>query len=357
MWIPGPNWLVDSESDNPVPAAKFKWDPLLQNYSSTLESYWINAIGIDSSSFQYIWFDYDIKLDNATISSTEYLTVEVWDSTNWIPALEYPNNGGFDWTHVHLNISDLSKDRVFKVRFRANGSSSDAIHYWAIDNVQIYTETAFLPPLNLQAEPINPYDNDIRLAWEAPGLGSDSSVPAYNPSKGSVKAKSGTQLIAYDFGDNYDTLSGYTVYRRDAGKHTGNFVKIATVDTTGYLDMNLPVYPVSCYEYYIAALYDTTESVASNYATACLYTNIDMNGPDRVKLYPNPANSLIKIDPGKEVSSICVYNLLGIVISEKKVKGDSIITINTSAYPSGVYSVKFTTIYGDTFSRKFIVSR
>jgi hypothetical protein len=157
-----------------------------------------------------------------------------------------------------------------------------------------------------------------------------------------------------DFGDSYNSLSGYNVYRRDANKQAGNFVKIATVDSIGYLDMDLPV---SCYEYYITALYDTTESVSSNFVTACLYTNIDGSATQKIRLYPNPANTILKIDLTNEVSSICVYNLLGMVISEKKIKGESIITINTSAYPSGVYSVKFTTISGETFSRKFIVSR
>jgi hypothetical protein len=336
MWIPGLNWLIDSESDNPVPAAKFKWDPLLQNYSSALESFWINATTTDSSSFYNIWFDYDIKLNDAVSLSTEKLTVEVWDSTNWIPAREYFNNGSFDWMHVHLNISELSKDRVFKVRFRANGISSDAVDYWAIDNVTIYTETAFLPPLSLVAVPVTPEENDVQLMWSPPSEG-----------------------------DNYDTLSGYNVYRSESGKKSGegnkssngDFVNIATVNSPGYSDMDLPVFPINCYEYYITALYGSNESASSNYATACLYTEISKNEPQSVKIYPNPAKTYIRIDLTKEVTGISIYNLLGIIISEKKVKGENSLTINTTAYPSGVYSVNFTSLNGDSFCRKFIITQ
>jgi hypothetical protein len=366
MWIPGQNWLIDSESDNPVPAAKFKWDPLLQNYSSALESFWINATNIDSSSFDYIWFDYDIKLDDVSASSTEFMTVEVWDSTTWIPAIEYANNGSFDWAHVHLNISELSRDRVFKVRFRANGSSSDAIHYWAVDNVEIYTETAFLPPFNLVAEPLNPSDNDIRLTWAAPS--SDNKLIPETAGKKTQEVLPANTTIpltkALISGDNYDSLSGFNIYRREVSKSYGDskkgtvsdFIKIATVDSVGYLDMDLPVYPVSCYEYYISALYNVTESAPSNYSTACLYTNINRDEPPSTRLYPNPAKSYLRIDLTKEISSIRIYNLLGMVISERNIKGESTITINTSNYPSGVYSVNFTAGNNEVFCRKFIVT-
>ncbi|MFZ4548995.1 MAG: choice-of-anchor J domain-containing protein, partial [Bacteroidales bacterium] len=173
LWNPGQNWLVDNDSDNPVPAAKFKWDPLMTNYSSALQSTMINISGIDTVSPFKIYFNYEIKLQDSTSTGNEKLAVEIWDGAGWQIIKEYTNSGSFDWTWEHLEITDFIGDYAFMVRFRANGDSSSGIRYWAIDNVHIYyTETYFLPPMNLVVNPSGSFGNENHLIWEPPYTGS-----------------------------------------------------------------------------------------------------------------------------------------------------------------------------------------
>jgi len=171
LWIPGQNWLVDEDSDNPVPAAKFKWDPLMTNYSSALQSNWINATETDSLSPYKIWFDFDIKLEDFTATGSEKLTVEICNGSGWNAVKEFPNTGSFDWTSEHIDITAFAKDQFFRVRFRANGLMSGEIHYWAVDNIHVFTESYLLPPMNLVVEPGNTAGNENLIVWSPPLTG------------------------------------------------------------------------------------------------------------------------------------------------------------------------------------------
>ena len=58
---------------------------------------------------------------------------------------------GWNETPEHINISQGAKNKVFKVRFRANGVLSGDIFYWAVDNIHIYVGYEFNAPTNLVA--------------------------------------------------------------------------------------------------------------------------------------------------------------------------------------------------------------
>jgi len=536
MWNAGENWLVDSDSDNPVPAAKFRWDPVLVNYSSSLESNYINAATLEDSLTYRIWFDYEVKLTTLSSSATEKLTVEVWDGTAWNTVKEYPNLDSFDWTEEHLDISIFAQHTVFKVRFRANGNASDAIQYWAVDNIHIYSEMMLLPPMNLSAEPGNPGGNNVHLSWEPPltngsvtsfvlddsiaedniyystpgecwlgnefpvtGSGVLQSVSVFMETNGSATyhidifdenqklagnsanfiPKSGewttielpfvafngtfyamlhmvvntesdflyldkdgpnsaanlvwyyegtvwahltdlgfdpsvtliratavvgdkktatifypgntgtnqtllsrnflvqkalekqldtkTEASSISFTDSYysDSLMGYNVYRRayavfPPGQNTvtaGTWTMIASVMNTEYLDPDLSNLLTNCYEYLVTAVYNEGESVPSNIDWECIFVGIDPKNANQVSVYPNPATAFIRIDIPKQISSISVFNPIGSIMAEKTVKDETSITLNTTNYAAGVYSVKFTTDGGETFIRKFVVTK
>jgi len=533
LWTVGQNWIMDGQAGNPLPSAKFKWDPLLTDYSSSLESFYMNAATINTTTPYKIWLDYDLKLDDRTASAAEMLTVEVWNGTSWSKVKEYANNGDFDWTAEHVNISAGAKGNVFKVRFRANGALTGDIFSWAVDNIHIYVGYEFMPPLNLVATAEGTPKNDIHLTWSAPEgggtvmsyilddnsaengvyfnapgegwLGNEFAVTdagvlqsasvnmsangsatysfdifdasqnlvgssatfvptfdewtnvalpdipfngtfyvmlhmvvatqsdilnldengpnsALNPEwyyDGSAFAKltdfgfapsvtfiratglvgdkktevtfhpgaAGTNYIsplagtlahkavsvntgsevahATPLTDNSDALTGYNVYRRayavfPAGQNTaaaGDWTKIATVVPTEYLDMNLSNLVTNCYEYNVTAVYDEGESEPSNIDWECIFVGVNPNESSEVKVYPNPATTYVRIDLTKEVTEISVYNSLGSVVTSKNVKGETTITLNTSNYASGAYSVKFTTASGETFSRKFVVTK
>jgi hypothetical protein len=188
-------------------------------------------------------------------------------------------------------------------------------------------------------------------------------------SKSDVSSSAGVPVSssAIYLGDNSDALTGYNVWRRayavfPAGQNTaaaGDFVKINTaiVVPTEYLDMNLSNLVTNCYEYQVTAVYDEGESAPSNIDWECIFVGVDPNETSEVSVYPNPATTYVRIDLTKEVTQISIYNSLGAVVADKNVKGETTVTLNTANYASGAYSVKFTTASGESFSRKFVVTK
>jgi len=103
MWVPGLNWLIDDQSDSPVPAAKFRWDPLMVNYSSALESSWINAAADETAwmpalSGSTLILNWMTRLHQPPKNSA-WKSGTAWD---WITAHEYPNTGNFEWARNTL---------------------------------------------------------------------------------------------------------------------------------------------------------------------------------------------------------------------------------------------------------------
>jgi hypothetical protein len=43
------------------------------------------------------------------------------------------------------------------------------------------------------------------------------------------------------------------------------------------------------------------------------------------------------------------------VVTAKNIAGETTVILNTSEYPTGMFTAKFTTLNGETFSRKFVV--
>ncbi|MEI8048561.1 MAG: choice-of-anchor J domain-containing protein [Bacteroidota bacterium] len=547
QWAVGPNWIMDGQAGNAQPSAKFKWDPLLSAYSSSLTSFYINAKKVDLGTPHKIWLDFDLKLDDRTASTKEKLTVEVWNGSTWANMKEYANNGDVNWTGQHIDISAKAKYKVFKVRFRANGDLSGDIFYWSVDNIKVYVEWGV--PQNLVATSEGTPKNDIKLVWEAPAGGGiiapgtwihyddgvnadaigtggafDFSVAMYypsaqlaaydgmaikkikfypneagctyalrvwqgaslvvdqavaaptiaawnevtltapaliditkdlyigyrcnattgypagcdagpavanfgdllsedngstwvsisvaygldynwniqafvegvgdgmaalqpiettlpvantgtltvNPDNNATAANLAQRTVTYDdpTADNTEALTGYNVYRRayakfPAGQNTaaaGAWTKInaAIVVPTEYFDMNLSNLVTNCYEYQVTALYSEyggQESAPTNVDWECIFVGLNPNVTNEVKVYPNPATSYVRIDLTQAVTAISVYNTVGAVVMSQNVKGETSITVNTANYAAGAYSVKFVTESGETFSRKFVVTK
>jgi len=539
LWTVGPNWIMDGQAGNPLPSAKFKWDPLLTDYSSSLESFYMNATTINTTTPYKIWLDFDLKLDDRTASTNEKLSVEVWNGASWNTVKEYVNNGDFGWSAEpeHINISAGAKNKVFKVRFRANGALSGDIFYWAVDNIHIYVGYEFNAPSNLvaTAASASATNKDIKLTWNAPeGGGSvmeyilddnsaengvyftaagegwlgnefpvtdagvlqsasvfmeangsatysfdifDASqtlvgssatfVPTFgdwtsvalpdiefngtfyvmlhmvvatqsdildldengphsaenlewyydgsafakltdfgfapsvtfiratglvgdkktqvtfvpgaagsnyvSPLAGTLAAKPHTANTGSEvahttiLNDNSDALLGYNVFRRayavfPAGQNTAaagtwSQINTAVVIPTEYLDQNLSNLVTNCYEYQVTAVYDEGQSDPTNIDWECIFVGVNPNEATEVKVYPNPATTYVRIDLTKEVTQISIFNALGAKVADRNVKGETTITINTANYAAGAYSVKFTAANGDTFSRKFVVTK
>ncbi|MBK7213007.1 MAG: carboxypeptidase regulatory-like domain-containing protein [Bacteroidales bacterium] len=353
LWTAGQNWVVDSQTDNPVPAARFVWEPLLENYFSGLESFWMNTTELDSLAPYLVWFDFDAKLDDPTLSGTEKLTVEVWDGNLWNTVLEYVNNGSFDWTTNHLDITSFASDRVFKVRFTANGISSVGIHYWSVDNIHIYTTTALIPPLSLTTDLVDPLGDAIMLNWQAPVAGSPEKKAGITPTPSISNLEISSSSV----------LTGYNIYRRDVSKSNSvndtlnEYVLIASSDTTMYIDDNLSNYPVSCYQYYVTAVYELGESDSSNTDTECLYTSIKQFESKNIRIYPNPAKDFLNIEIPEKARNFRVYNAIGTIMADIALKNESIYCLRTGEFLPGLYTLVIEASEGKLLNCKFIIEQ
>lgn len=191
-WQAGQNWVIDGQAGNPKPAAKFKWDPIINNYSSSLESWWIDDSSTNTTTYYYIWLDFDVKLSDRTASGTESLKAEVWNDSIWVTVAEFTNDSSFDWNTKHININSEAKHHAFKIRFVAQGTNSNAIYYWLVDNIKISRVYDLIPPTNFvayQAAYSGTIPNDMRLYWTAP-----------------VQSGGDPVWIHWDNGANYDAI-------------------------------------------------------------------------------------------------------------------------------------------------------
>lgn len=345
LWQTGQNWLIETLSDDPDPAAKFSGTPLLENYSSALESTWINTIGYDSLSPYNIWLDFDYKLEDFLADGNESLLIQVFDSTGWHLVSEISNNGSIDWTNQHINISEYALNRLFKIGFFANGLSSMSISYWAVDDITVFTQTALLPPINLKAEVFNPQGTSIVLDWDAPidGMSFIQGNPCWETNNVLLPGAAESLSIeeAFDSGNSITTLLGYNIYRREMGNPSDTgFIMIAFTDTNSYIDENLPNFPYYCYQYHITALYDFGESMPSNADSVCFYTGVYIVGICPMKIYPNPASNAVRLEFNQEIEGLTIFNSFGVEMFKQEGLSLTVFeNLDISDYPPGVYLV------------------
>ncbi|MFH1161646.1 MAG: carboxypeptidase-like regulatory domain-containing protein, partial [bacterium] len=153
------NWQIDGSEGNPAPSAQFGWDPLLVNYSYSLESPVLDASLYECTR---IWLDFDLRLADRFGTGMEKLSIEVWYNNLWHKMTEYSNGGSFNWMPRHIDISPVA-EQAFRIRFRATGMNSADIFHWYIDNIYIYP--ICYPAENLQGEALG---NSALLTWSPP---------------------------------------------------------------------------------------------------------------------------------------------------------------------------------------------
>ncbi|MFZ4561964.1 MAG: carboxypeptidase regulatory-like domain-containing protein [Bacteroidales bacterium] len=160
-WTPTGDWVVTAGFGNPAPSADFSGLTLdLTNYANSMESPTLSAAPYTCAK---IWCDFDLKLINRNNTGTEYLTVEVFKNGTWSKAGEFANTASIDWTSQHVELKSLL-GKAFKVRFKANGASSQNILHWYVDNINVYAVCT--PPTALVNTDVK--DNDVYLSWTAP---------------------------------------------------------------------------------------------------------------------------------------------------------------------------------------------
>jgi hypothetical protein len=86
---------------------------------------------------------------------------------------------------------------------------------------------------------------------------------------------------------------------------------------------------------------DITTAINAGY-TQCAVTSsgIEFNGPDRINIYPNPANDKIYISNLiEENTSIKIYDIKGSLVFENRISNEEY--LNISKLSKGVYQIKF----------------
>ena len=81
---------------------------------------------------------YDIYLSNFSTATVETMAVELWNGTAWSVLKSYTNAGGnIPWTSETLDISSVTHNPAFQIRFHAAGDNSYNINNWNIDNIKV----------------------------------------------------------------------------------------------------------------------------------------------------------------------------------------------------------------------------
>jgi hypothetical protein len=320
-WISdGPNWSIDGMMGNPVPSAEFAWNPVQTNYEISLESYPLCALGLTEG---HIWLDFDLALHSILPTGLEMLKVEVWgwDTQVWNTVAQYSNsNSGFDWTTMHLNISSGALNRIFKVRFTAEGVKSDDIRGWFVDNIHVYRKCT--APERLAIDP--GYSEGIRLTWQL------------------------SENI-HDEGDNGTReLTAFYVYRSMDGD---DFELIGTSQGMVYIDPDSNLVMGSSYCYKVNAVWNSqTDQCESDFSNeACvLWTGIagnDISVKDNINIYPNPATDHVFIDSPDGLDRIMLYDALGRLVFDRIITGGHY-ELKTVTYPAGAYIIRVETSAG-----------
>jgi len=317
LWTTEDNWVINGQFGNPLPAAEFKWDPILSNYQSALSSEPINGVYTDGTKQKYldgqVLFEFDLSLVDNDPSGTEYLRLEVWNEGEWFHVFEYSNqNGSFDWETKTLDISQYALGYIFKVRFLVEGESSSNIISWFVDNINVYHFCA--QPLNLTAEQWTYYP-DIFLEWSPPAT----------------------------------ACLGYNIY----GELTdGGYEYLDYTEDTSYI---YEYQGGNIFAFVVSAVYETCESDFSN--EAFVFVGVDENTmTGQIRIYPNPTKEKLNIKSETYISKLCLLDLSGRIMECKKLQNQTQTTLDVSSYQPGVYLLRVDADKGRVV-RKIIIAR
>ncbi len=154
-------WKVGSGDGLPAPSAYFSYLPRIYNYNAALTSHDFDARAVNSMHFSF-----DLLLSRLSSAIVGVLEWEIWNGSTWITLGSYSSQSGdLDWTHYSYDVSAYTSNRIFKIRFVASGSDSDAINYWGLDNIYLgATDSGGTPITDISISRIGA---NISLGWTA----------------------------------------------------------------------------------------------------------------------------------------------------------------------------------------------
>ena len=396
------NWQIGNYLGIPLPVAEFYFSPATTEYSYTLQS-----IGIDARmATSNVVVEFDLYLNDYSSTGVEFLTVEVWDGTDWIYVDEYANNGDIEWEHKLYDITDYALGIITKVKFIAHGANSYDINNWAIDNIlvseailasmqgyvtdeetgdpiedamieagsyeAVYTDEegfysvevaestysvscsaeGYLPELVEEIVVTGVTSQDFALEMEPcdPPLNLVGVVEeTWDVMLSWDSPGGGIDTSPNAIGPNYGvrSLLGFNVYRDNAQ------INESLVLETTYLDEGLTA---SVYEYYVTAVYTLCESEPSN-VEVVIITSIDELTGSMIKVYPVPATNFVNVEIPEGIREIRMVNYLGDIIYMQNVEMEKSLLIRTGAYSSGIYLLEFIAENGSIMTKRIIITK
>lgn len=157
------NWSINIENGQPKPSVRFNGEPAIGGiYSYSLTSDWITTI--NSGITPSIALKFDIHKQFNISSVNECLSIEIYDSTQWITLDELYQFDSISATKYYYIQSYITKEH-FRIRFRVSGVNSKPGEYWEIDNIQVYRRCT--SPENLSGSYYWDENNfGVELLWE-----------------------------------------------------------------------------------------------------------------------------------------------------------------------------------------------
>lgn len=174
------------------------------------------------------------------------------------------------------------------------------------------------------------------------------TVPAAPTDLQASSGKTESTTVNLTWTDNANNETGFKVERSTDGTNFTEIADITTADTQSYQDA--AVSEGTTYHYRVLAYNADGSSAFSNVAqTTTGTTGInDLNDKNAVRIYPNPAVSLVSFS---ETVNVYLHNLFGQLIAEKQ----QVENFDVSALPAGVYTFTLTDKKGQHMQRNKIV--
>lgn len=210
------------------------------------------------------------------------------------------------------------------------------------------------------------YDNDMSSvkAVAAATSGLEDLGLIIPESSNVIMDNDNPSLDLYVFNGNAGTLTPIQI---------NSVVEGASIDGP-YLNIELPTeLPITLeageeFHFTVAPLNMGERSYAStsvnvNYDGGTISFYVEINGdlltvtelPSTTKLFPNPANSTIRIEANSNIESVKVYNMMGALVETVSVNGYSA-SMNLSQYSNGVYFFNIRQSDGTISNQRVVVS-
>ena len=195
----------------------------------------------------------------------------------------------------------------------------------------------------------------VKLAPVTAGeLAAKTRMPV-NKSEAGELVQTSKLIPSFDNATKDSPVEGYNVYRSDDLGATFNLITPAPVTTLNYTDLDV-VYGGE-YHYYVTALFDVCESVASNDVVVTIIVGVDELDTDAVSIYPIPATTQLNINVTNDIRSMRIMNYMGQIVFEQATVKDQLITVNTTNFAPGAYMVQLVNEAGQTITRRVVITK